>query len=79
MSKKDTILAVIKEIRALETKYGEDLVAPATDKQIAKLKQETLKKLKFKIPPDYEAFLKICNGLCFNGLTVFGTEKVKKD
>ncbi|MGG4491314.1 YrhA family protein [Metabacillus idriensis] len=65
------------EISRIEEKYGSSLRNPALDTEIQKLKENTQKELgNIHFFESYIKFLKKANGLDFNGLVVYGVDKI---
>ncbi|MDM5333676.1 YrhA family protein [Ureibacillus composti] len=65
------------EIEKIEERYGSSLRNPASDTEIVKMKQVIQQKLgNIVLPKSYLNLLKKINGLDFNGLIVYGVDKV---
>lgn len=68
------------EIEKIEKKYGSSLRNPASDTEIIKMKENIQHKLEnIELPNSYIEFLKIINGLDFNGLVIYGIDEVLLD
>ncbi|WP_373464722.1 YrhA family protein [Bacillus sp. V2I10] len=71
---------VLKEIEKIVVKYGSSFRNPVSDTEIIKLKQHIQQKFgNIALPESYIEFLKIVNGLDFNGLVIYGVDKVLTD
>lgn len=69
-----------KQIRNLRDKAIGGLFAlPASDEEIAACKEELDEIGSPLLPDDYVQFLKICNGLAWNGIELHGTNRVEDD
>lgn len=68
------------EIEKIEEKYGSTLRNPALDTEIVKMNYNIHQKLgDIVLPESYIEFLKKINGLDFNGLVIYGVDKVLLD
>lgn len=68
---------VLKEIEKIVEKYRSSFRNPVSDTEIIKLKQHIQQKFRnIVLPESYIEFLKIVNGLDFNGLVIYGVDKV---
>ncbi|MDQ0861805.1 hypothetical protein QFZ72_005284 [Bacillus sp. V2I10] len=71
---------MLKEIEKIVVKYGSSFRNPVSDTEIIKLKQHIQQKFgNIALPESYIEFLKIVNGLDFNGLVIYGVDKVLTD
>ncbi|MFD1337029.1 YrhA family protein [Oceanobacillus iheyensis] len=71
---------LLVEIEKIEEKYGDSLRIPATDAEIKKMNDYIQQKLgSILLPSQYIEFLKTINGLDFNGLVIYGVDKVLLD
>lgn len=67
---------MLNEIEKIEEKYGGSLRKPASDSEIAKMKQNMQRKLgTISLPESYIEFLNTINGLDFNGLVIYGVDE----
>ena len=68
------------EIEKIEEKYGSSLRNAATDTEIIKINHNIQRKIgNIELPESYIEFLKKINGLDFNGLVIYGVDKVLLD
>lgn len=68
------------EIEKIEEKYGSSLRNPAADTEIIKMNDNIQQELgRIVLPESYIEFLKKVNGLDFNGLVIYGIDKVLLD
>ena len=68
------------KIEKIEEKYGSSLRNPASDTEIIKMNHNIQQKLgNIVIPESYIEFLKKINGLDFNGLVIYGVDKILLD
>ena len=65
---------LLLDIRKVEEKYGDTLNNPASNEQIEILKKTVKEKFKNYLPKQYIDFLKIVNGLEFNGFIFYGVD-----
>lgn len=66
----------LSEIQKIEERYGGVLRKPAKIQELTKMKQEfELKFRHFEVSDRYIEFLKIANGLDFNGLVLYGVDR----
>lgn len=72
---------LLLDIKKIEEKYGETLNIPATNEQIGCLEKVAKEKFKHILPKEYIVFLKMVNGLEFNGFIFYGVDSwlVDKD
>ncbi|MBM7645660.1 hypothetical protein JOD45_001878 [Scopulibacillus daqui] len=67
---------LLKEIEKIEEEFESSLRHPASDSEIIKMNQNIQQKFGTIVLPDsYTEFLKIVNGLDFNGLVIYGVDK----
>lgn len=65
------------EIEKIEEKYGSELRRPASELEVSEMKDNIKQKWShFNIPISYVEFLNHVNGLDFNGLVIYGVDKV---
>ncbi|USK34304.1 SMI1/KNR4 family protein [Bacillus sp. F19] len=70
----------VKRNRKIVEKYGSSFRNPVSDTEIIKMKQHIKQKFgNIALPESYIEFLKIVNGLDFNGLVIYGVDKVLTD
>ncbi|MEH7714386.1 YrhA family protein [Bacillus velezensis] len=68
---------LLEEIRKTEAKYGDELNSPVTDKELRNFEEAVLGKFPInEIPSGYKKFLQTVNGLDFNGLVIYGLDKI---
>ncbi|PGU05753.1 MULTISPECIES: YrhA family protein [Bacillus cereus group] len=65
---------LILEIEKIEKSFNDKLSTPATDSEVQKLREHAKEKFNVDLPSEYEEFLKIINGLDFNGLVLYGVD-----
>ncbi|HDR7324336.1 SMI1/KNR4 family protein [Bacillus toyonensis] len=65
---------LILEIEKIEKSFNDKLSTPATDSEVQKLREHAKEKFNVDLPSAYEEFLKIINGLDFNGLVLYGVD-----
>ncbi|GLV65475.1 SMI1/KNR4 family protein [Bacillus mycoides] len=65
---------LILEIEKIEKSFNDKLDTPATDTEIGKLRERVKENFNVDLPSEYEEFLKIVNGLDFNGLVIYGVD-----
>ena len=71
---------LLVEIEKIEEKYGSSLRNPVSDIEIKKMNHSVQEKLgNIVLPESYIEFLKIMNGLDFNGLVIYGVDKMLLD
>ncbi|MED3648088.1 YrhA family protein [Halalkalibacterium halodurans] len=71
---------LLMEIEKIEKKYGDSLRNPASDTEIQKMNLNIRQQLgNIALPTSYIDFLKKVNGLDFNGLVIYGVDKVLLD
>ena len=65
--------AIVDRIKEIKSKYGLRMQPPATEKEIALLKQKMKEEHGIVLPSDYVEMIQISNGLEFSGLRVYGS------
>ncbi|MDH4420345.1 YrhA family protein [Bacillus cereus] len=65
---------LILEIEKIEKSFNDKLSTPATDSEVQKLREHAKEKFNVDLPSEYKEFLKIINGLDFNGLVLYGVD-----
>lgn len=65
---------LLSEIRNIEQTYGDSLNNPASNEQIEVFENAVKEKLKYVLPEQYLNFLRVVNGLEFNGLKIYGVD-----
>ena len=68
---------LINEVRKSASKYKELLESPCTEEKLARLHKRSLTELAIAIPIAYANFLKIMDGLDFNGMSLYASEQTK--
>jgi len=63
----------LDEIKNRKEEYEGSLLPPATLDQIKSLLSKAKELFGVDLPPDYTTLLTITNGLCHNGLQIYGT------
>src|SRR5215467_2446765 len=71
--------AYMEEIRKWEAEKGLDLQPPASEQEILELRRSAVAELGSDIPDGYAHFLRIINGLQFNGLCIYATRRTVVD
>ncbi len=66
---------ILQEIATIASKYGQSLQQPCSETQLDQLQAESIRNLGENPPPAYLAFLRQHNGLDWNGLSVYATER----
>lgn len=66
----------LESIRAWARSRGYPVQPPASESELAALKQASLARLGYEIDPQYLQFLSQSDGLAFNGYTVFASHVV---
>jgi len=74
-----TILALIEKLKAVAAGWGEVLEPPATPSEIKVFVEKVRSLYSVELPIEYLQFLKIANGLEFNGLIIYGTKNSELD
>ena len=59
----------------LRTLYGTDIQPPASEEALIHLRQRTHNELSAELPEGYQNFLRVVDGLNWNGLFVYASEK----
>lgn len=59
--------------------WGEKLAPPATASELKEFSDKVLSRYSINLPEDYISFLRIVNGLEFNGLVIYGTKNSELD
>lgn len=71
---------MINEIQKVEERYGSRLNEPASIQEINKIQENiSVAYSEFILPTEYVDFLKKLNGLDFNGLVLYGVDKIFLD
>ncbi len=65
---------LLAEVRAAQTRYGEQSQPPCTDDRLAQLRRRVREELSADLPDDYAAFLRSQDGLNHNGLFIYASE-----
>jgi hypothetical protein len=65
---------LLKQVISAKSALGMSIQPPASDDQIARLRVEARQKLRAELPGDYIRFLRLMNGLDFDGLLIYGTD-----
>lgn len=65
---------LLLDIKKVEEKYGGTLNIPARNEQIDYLKKVAKERFNHILPKEYIAFLKMVNGLEFNGFIFYGVD-----
>lgn len=65
---------MLDEIQEIGKEFDDELIPPASDKEIDALKQNTKGKFETDLPEQYIRFLQTVNGLYYNGLTIYGVD-----
>jgi hypothetical protein len=71
--------AYLEEIRMWEAEKGLDLQPPASEQDILELRRSSVAGLGSDIPDGYAHFLRITNGLEFNGVCIYATRRTVVD
>jgi len=66
---------ILEQIREEEEKFGDELQPPCSKESILLLNKEVNSKLDYSIPVQYNEFLLITNGLDYNGLVIYASER----
>jgi len=66
---------LLEEIAANRRKRGRDLQPPASDAQLADLRKRARQQLRYELPDAHLAFLRRANGLDYNGLSLYCSER----
>jgi hypothetical protein len=65
---------LLEQIAQERSKYSESMQPPSTPEQISELCEKASVCLGIKLPIEYINFLKLTNGLDWNGLTIYASE-----
>ncbi len=65
---------LLAEIRAAQTRYGEQVQPPCTDERLARLRRRARDELSEELPDEYSVFLRAQDGLNHNGLYIYASE-----
>lgn len=65
----------LERIHAEQREVGEHVAAPATEEAIAAIADFSHRALGGALPEGYVAFLRVCDGLDFNGTTLYATRQ----
>ncbi|WP_266160884.1 YrhA family protein [Dyella silvatica] len=68
-------LDLLKQLEAEQRKYGDALPPAATEIQIAELQQAAQREFALDLPQGYLAFLRLSNGLEWDGVCIFSSSK----
>jgi len=68
-------LEVLTKITEIESQLGYRLPPPCTPAQLKTVQDETMAKLGLQVPAEYLEFLRLHNGLAWNGLHMYGVEE----
>jgi len=74
-----TIQLLIEKIRTSAKQWSETLEPEANDSELDNFTKEVLLKYSISLPEEYINFLKVINGLEFNGLIIYGTKNSEID
>lgn len=75
-----TYTELLKKVEQQASNYGETMQPPATEVMLNKLIEDSTKELQTTVPSDYLAFLRIMNGLDWNGMSIYAcTDAVSAD
>lgn len=66
---------LLEQIRQRKAQFGETMQPLSTSHELAKLRRDVRNKLAVDLPEEYLSFLSITNGLVWNGLYVFASER----
>lgn len=66
--------ALMTKVIDIVTGWGDDLEPPASEPEIKDFFYRMQKSYNTNLPVQYENFLRITNGLEFNGLIIYGTK-----
>jgi len=65
---------LLKEAMRWLQKYERRPQPPATEEDLVGLVERAQAELGARVPPEYEAFLRVANGFDWNGCTIYGSE-----
>lgn len=66
---------LIDEVKRIASKYNEILEPPCTEAKLKRLRERSRAELTTDVPNDYVDFLRIMDGLDFNGMLVYASEQ----
>lgn len=66
--------SLLRELAKKRAKYSQSMQPPCEEGKIEQLEREALAKLSTALPDEYIEFLKITNGLDWNGLLIYACE-----
>ena len=66
--------ALMTKVKDTATGWGEELEPPASESEIKDFSDRLQKFYNTNLPDQYESFLRMANGLEFNGLIIYGTK-----
>lgn len=66
---------LIDEVKKIGSKYNEVLEPPCTEANLKRLRERSRAQLMADVPDDYVDFLRITDGLDFNGMSVYASER----
>ncbi|HWX41127.1 MAG TPA: YrhA family protein [Blastocatellia bacterium] len=69
----------LEEIRKWKAQTGRSLQPPASEQDILELRRSSLAELGTDIPAGYADLLRVTDGLCFGGLCIYATRRVRVD
>lgn len=69
----------IQKIREFSVQWGEPMEPPAADGELEILAKLVHQRFNLQVPQDYLEFLKICDGLEFNSLLIFGSKNSESE
>ncbi|BEU01366.1 hypothetical protein OAG1_01660 [Agarivorans sp. OAG1] len=70
---------LLEKIRSIASEWGEVLEPPATDIEVIELVGTVRSLFSIELPKEFLSFLKLVNGLEFNGLIIYGTKNSETD
>lgn len=71
---------LLEEVKKIEEKYGDSLRRQSSQSEITKLQDKIKEKYgNILLPETYVEFLKMANGIDFNGLVVYGIDEHLQD
>jgi len=71
-SQADEMRTVLGGITAEKESYGMKMQPPCAEADITRLQREVKKKLHAELPPEFTSFLRLTDGLDYDGLVIFG-------
>ena len=66
---------LINEVKKIASRYHEALEPPCTEAKLEKLRERARAELATGIPGGYAEFLRIMDGLDFNGMSIYASEQ----